>query len=94
MTPGGSLPPMAVAKAQASGVAVIAFTRRKPVRGPLPDHLPRHRIVVPAPEDCPCCSGADLKKIGETQTDSLEVVPRQWIVLERDCQDFRVWAGG
>jgi transposase len=39
---------MAVAKAQASGVAVTAFTRRKPVRGPLPEHLPRHRIVVPA----------------------------------------------
>ena len=79
---------MAVARVQASGIAVTAFTRRKPVRGPLPEHLPRHRIVVPAPEDCPCCSSARLKKIGETQTDSLEVVPRQWIVLETVREKF------
>src|SRR5580698_5865625 len=28
---------------------VRSFTRRKPVRAPLPAHLPRERVVVPAP---------------------------------------------
>ena len=27
---------------------VRSFTRRKPVRGPLPAHLPRERVVIPA----------------------------------------------
>ncbi len=79
---------MALAKARAGEVAVTTFTRRKPVRGPFPEHLPRHRIVVPAPDVCPCCSGAHLSKMGETQTDSLEVVPRQWVVLETVREKF------
>src|SRR6516164_9012947 len=32
---------------------VHAFTRRKPVRGPLPAHLPRERVVLPGPTECP-----------------------------------------
>ena len=31
--------------------------RRKPVRGPLPAHLPRERVVIPGPTTCPCCQG-------------------------------------
>src|SRR4029077_9086441 len=37
---------------------------RKPARRPLPDHLPRERIVYPAPAACPCCGGM-LRKLGE-----------------------------
>src|SRR4051794_38449532 len=36
---------------------VRAFTRRKPARRPLPEHLPRTRVVYPAPAACPCCGG-------------------------------------
>jgi hypothetical protein len=28
--------------------------RRRPVRGPLPAHLPRERVVLPSPSACPC----------------------------------------
>ncbi len=79
---------MAVAKASAAGVPVAPFTRKKPVREPLPAHLPRRRVVVPAPETCPCCQGADLKKIGETVTESREVIPRQWIVVQTVREKF------
>ena len=50
--------------------------RRKPVRGPLPAHLPRERVVVPGPTECPCCRGK-LAKLGEGVTETLEAIPRQ-----------------
>src|SRR5713226_8848546 len=53
---------MAAANAK---VEVRSFERRKPARRPLPDHLPRERIVYPAPSVCPCCGGEVLRKIGE-----------------------------
>ena len=37
------------------GVTVQPFTRRKPARRPLPNHLPRERVVYPVPSACPCC---------------------------------------
>jgi len=49
--------------------------RRRPVRGPLPAHLPRERVVIPGPISCPCCQGK-LSKLGEDVTETLEVVPR------------------
>ena len=55
--------------------------RRKPVRGPLPAHLPRERVVVPGPTACPCCGGK-LAKLGEDVTETLEVVPRRWKVIQ------------
>ena len=39
------------------GSTVRSFTRAKPVRGPLPAHLPRERVVLPAPTAGPCCGG-------------------------------------
>jgi transposase len=60
---------------------VQAFTRRKPVRAPLPEHLPRERVVIPGLTACPCCGGR-LSKLGETITESLESVPRQWKVVQ------------
>ena len=61
--------------------------RAKPVRGPLPAHLPRERVVIPGPTACPCCNGR-LVKLGETITETLEVVPRQWKVVQTVREKF------
>ncbi|TVR79374.1 MAG: IS66 family transposase [Rhodospirillales bacterium] len=55
--------------------------RRKPARRPLPDHLPRTRVVEPAPTACPCCGGK-LRKLGEDVTETLERVPARWFVIQ------------
>ena len=62
-------------------------SRRKPVRAPLPSHLPRERVVVPAPPCCPGCGGR-LVKLGEDITETLEVVPRQWKVIQTVREKF------
>src|ERR1700748_2796016 len=41
--------------APASTTRCPSFARRKPARRPLPEHLPRERIVYPVPATCPCC---------------------------------------
>jgi transposase len=77
----------AEAAAAAVGTVVRSFTRKPPVRAPLPAHLPRERVVVPAPAACPCCGGR-LAKLGEDVTETLEVVPRQWKVIETVREKF------
>jgi hypothetical protein len=54
---------------------------RKPSRGPLPAHLPPERVVLPSPVACPCCGGR-LSKLSEDVTETLEVIPRQWKVIQ------------
>jgi transposase len=76
------------AKAAADAkVTVQAFERRKPARRPLPEHLPRERVVYPAPSACPCCGGI-LHKLGEDVTETLEVIPRQWKVIQHVREKF------
>src|ERR1035437_1608549 len=73
---------------------VAAFTRKRPARKPFPEHLPRERVVVPGPSACACCGSARLSKLGEDVTETLEVIPRQWKVIQhvrekftcRDCE--------
>ena len=55
---------------------------------PFPDHLPRERIVIAAPESCPCCGSAKLSKLGEDITETLEVIPRQWKVIQTVREKF------
>ena len=76
------------AKAEAASVQVQGFTRRKATRRDFPDHLPRRRVVHPAPTSCPCCGGSKLSKIGEDITETLDVVPRQWFVTEHVREKF------
>jgi transposase len=76
-----------VAAAPAVGTAVGPFTRRKPMRAPFPAHLPRERVVIPSPTACPCCGGK-LAKLGETIAETLEVVPRQWKVIQTVREKF------
>jgi transposase len=72
----------------AADVQVEAFVRRPATRRNFPAHLPRRRIVHPAPTSCPCCGGTKLSKIGEDITETLDVVPRQWIVSEHVREKF------
>ena len=67
---------------------VQSFERRRPARRPLPEHLPRERIVYPAPSTCPCCGGTTLRKIGEDVTETLELIPRQWKVIQHVREKF------
>ncbi len=67
---------------------VRAFTRRKPVRKPFPDHLPRERVVVAAPTTCTCCGSDRIVKMGEDITETLEVIPRQWKVIQTVREKF------
>src|SRR5262245_52408774 len=46
---------VAAASAEPETGSVRSTSRNKPVRAPLPAHLPRERMVVPAP---PCCRAA------------------------------------
>jgi transposase len=77
-----------VTTAAGETITVPSFERRKPARRPLPDHLPRERVVYPAPTICPCCGGKNLRKIGEDVTETLELVPRQWKVIQHVREKF------
>src|SRR5271154_2153264 len=67
---------------------VKSFWRERPSRKPFPDHLPRERVMIPAPESCPCCGSKKLSKLGEDITETLEVVPRQWKVIQTVRERF------
>jgi transposase len=87
---------LAAEKAATRTQTVKSFQRKRPSRKPFPDHLPRERVVVPTPESCPCCGSTKLSKLGEDITETLEVVPRQWKVIQtvrekfscRDCESI------
>jgi transposase len=74
--------------------AVRGFTRKRAERQTFPEHLPREQVVIDPPTACECCGSNRLRKLGEDVTRTLEVVPRQWKVIEtvrekfscRDCE--------
>ena len=86
---------LAAEMAVARTTTVAGFTRKRPAeRNTFPDHLPRERVVIDPPVACECCGGTRLRKLGEDVTQTLEVIPRQWKVIEtvrekftcRDCE--------
>jgi transposase len=85
---------LAAEAAAARTTTVAGFTRQRPSRKPFPEHLPRERVLIAAPAACPCCGGTRLSKLGEDVTETLEVVPRSWKVIQhvrekvscRDCE--------
>ncbi|WP_161855523.1 IS66 family transposase [Bradyrhizobium sp. CCBAU 051011] len=79
---------LAVEKAAARTETIKSFERRRPSRKPFPEHLPRERVVIAAPENCPCCGSAKLSKLGEDVTETLEVVPRSWKVIQTVRERF------
>ena len=77
------------ASQQASqSTSVKPHQRQRPARKPLPEHLPRERVVIAAPEACPCCGSDKLSKLGEDITETLEVIPRQWKVIQTVREKF------
>ena len=85
---------IAAERAAAKTQTIASFLRKRPSKKPFPDHLPRERVVIAAPEACPCCGSSKLSKLGEDITETLEVIPRQWKVIQtvrekftcRDCE--------
>jgi transposase len=85
---------IAAEHAVAKTTNVVAFTRKRPARQPFPAHLPRERVVEAGLTTCQCCGSSRLRKLGEDVTETLEVIPRQWKVIQhvrekftcRDCE--------
>jgi transposase len=76
------------AELTARSSTVRAFERKRPSRKPFPEHLPRERVVIAAPANCPCCGSGKLAKLGEDVTETLEVIPRQWKVIQTVREKF------
>ena len=49
-----------VAEIAAKTANVNAFERKRPSRKPFPEHMPRERVVIPAPCSCQACGGERL----------------------------------
>ncbi|MCT9000574.1 MULTISPECIES: IS66 family transposase [Chelativorans] len=79
---------LAASQAAAQAQTVQSFQRKRPARKPFPEHLLRERVVIAAPENCPCCGSAKLSKLGEDITETLEVIPRQWKVIQTVREKF------
>jgi transposase len=79
---------LAAEQAAAKTTTVAAFTRNRPSRKPFPEHLPRERVIVPGPTSCLCCGGDRLRKLGEDIAETLEVIPRQWKVIQHVREKF------
>ena len=47
---------LAAERAAAKTTGVAPFERKRPVRKRFPEHLPRERVVIPAPCSCPACA--------------------------------------
>ena len=62
--------------------------RRRPARRPLPDHLPRERLVHAGPGTCSGCGSRRLRKLAEDITETLEYVPARWKVIQHVREKF------
>jgi len=79
---------LAVEQAALQSQTVRSFERKWPSRKPFPEHLPRERVIITGPESCPCCGSTKLSKLGEDVTETLEVIPRQWKVIQTVREKF------
>ena len=70
-----------------SAEAQSEATSKKPARRPLPAHLLRERVVHAAQAACPDCGG-QLRKLGEDITETLELVPATWKVIQHVREKF------
>ena len=78
---------LAAERAAPSTVGQILRTRAagsKAIPGPFAARAGRDRCA----ESCPCCGSTKLSKLGEDVTETLEVVPRQWKVIQTVRERF------
>ncbi|SPX60089.1 IS66 family transposase [Legionella feeleii] len=67
---------------QEENTVTVTYTRNKPVRRPLPEHLPREVIEHDIPEeDKLCVCGCMKQRIGEEVTEQLEYIPARLSVI-------------
>jgi transposase len=78
--------------AAAETITVASFERRPPARRPLPAHLPRERIVYPAPAVCACCGNSRGQLLRHESHDTTRIFAKV------DIQRLRTlslpWPGG
>ncbi|MCJ8521848.1 IS66 family transposase [Pseudorhizobium tarimense] len=79
---------VAAQAAAAKTASVRSFTRKRPVRKPWPEDVERKRVVIDPPSTCACCGGSRLSKLGEDVTETLEEIPRRFIVIETVREKF------
>lgn len=60
----------------------ISYTRRKPVRKPLPTDLPREQVIHDIEDKTCACCGGELHKMGEDKSEKLEFIPAKIKVVE------------
>ena len=68
--------------AAAKTTTVTAFTRKRGVRRAFPADLPRERVVIAAPEHCPCCGSDKLSHLPPVITEALERIPARHVVIQ------------
>lgn len=66
----------------AARTTVTAFTRTPAKRREFPAHLPRERVIIAAPEHCPCCGSDKLSHLPPVITETLEKIPARHKVIE------------
>jgi transposase len=74
------------AQMTAEKIAVPSFERCKPARRP-----PQERIVYPVPATYPWYGDSRLRKISKAVTETLELVPRQWKVIQQVRERLVCW---
>ena len=79
-------------------IQVLAHTRKKPGRRPLPEDLPRIEVVHDIPEEEKVCQcGCRLTRIGEEVSEQLDIIPAKMRVIRhirpkyacRNCEGLK-----
>ena len=68
-------------RAETTEIAPVEEAPGKPVRKPLPDHLPRDTVVYPPEASCCPDCGGHLKLLGEDVSEILDYVPASFRVI-------------
>lgn len=70
------------ARAAARTATVAAFARSRGTRRDFPADLPRERVIIAAPAQCPCCGSDKLSRLPPDITETLETIPARHTVIQ------------
>ena len=73
---------MEAAYAAAKTTTVKAFTRARSTRRDFHPDLPRERVVLAAPTECPCCGSDKLSHLPPVITEAVEKIPARIKVIQ------------